>query len=70
MTLMRGGACFAAQEPAALPTRVEALVGEVVVQIACGWRHTAALSAARQLYTWGHGGWFKVAPTLPDDSAP
>ena len=44
------------EERALLPRRVEALVGEPLVAVACGWRHTAALSAHSQLYTWGHGG--------------
>ena len=31
-------------------------MGEAVVAVSCGWRHTAALSAHAHLYTWGHGG--------------
>ena len=31
-------------------------MGEAVVALSCGWRHTAALSAHAHLYTWGHGG--------------
>ena len=44
------------EDRAVLPKRVEALVGEAIVAVSCGWRHTAALSAHAHLYTWGHGG--------------
>ncbi|KAL1507069.1 hypothetical protein AB1Y20_007930 [Prymnesium parvum] len=39
-----------------IPRRVERLVGEHVVSVACGWRHTAARTLQQALYTWGHGG--------------
>ena len=35
------------------PKRVEALVGLVVSQIACGSRHTAVITSTGALYTWG-----------------
>jgi RCC1 and BTB domain-containing protein len=35
------------------PRRVEALVGLAISQIACGSRHTAALTTTGALYTWG-----------------
>jgi RCC1 and BTB domain-containing protein len=35
------------------PKRVEALVGLVVSQIACGSRHTAIITSTGALYTWG-----------------
>lgn len=31
-------------------------MGERVVLVSCGWRHTAALTHNKSLYTWGHGG--------------
>jgi len=40
----------------ATPRRVERLIGEHVVTVACGWRHTAALTMQGALYSWGHGG--------------
>ena len=44
-------------ERCARPRRVDALAGEAVTSAACGWRHTACLTAAGRLYTWGHGGY-------------
>ena len=35
------------------PKRVEALVGLVVSQIACGSRHTAIITSTGAMYTWG-----------------
>lgn len=35
------------------PKRVEGLVGLHVTQIACGSRHTVAVTAAGALYSWG-----------------
>lgn len=35
------------------PKRVEALVGLVVSQIACGSRHTAIVTSTGAIYTWG-----------------
>jgi len=37
------------------PRRVERLANEFVTSVACGWRHTAALTKFNALYTWGHG---------------
>lgn len=37
----------------ATPKRVEALVGLVVSQIACGSRHTAVITSTGAMYTWG-----------------
>ena len=37
----------------ATPKRVEALVGLVVSQIACGSRHTAIITSTGAMYTWG-----------------
>ncbi len=34
------------------PKRVEALVGLVVSQIACGSRHTAIITSTGAIYTW------------------
>ena len=32
-------------------------MGEHVTSVACGWRHSACLTAGGRLYTWGHGGY-------------
>ena len=34
---------------------MERLANECVTSVACGWRHTAALTKFNTLYTWGHG---------------
>eukprot|EP00897_Mesotaenium_endlicherianum_P005438 jgi/Mesen1/4922/ME000246S04145 len=40
-----------------VPSKVEgALLPLSVTQVACGWKHTAALTASGQIYTWGWGG--------------
>ena len=39
------------------PRRVDALVGEHVASVSCGWRHTACLTQNGGLFTWGHGGY-------------
>ncbi len=44
------------EEREARPRRVEAVAAETVVGVACGWRHTAALTTDGALYLWGHGG--------------
>ena len=38
-----------------IPKRVEALKDVVVVQVSCGSRHSAAITAGGVLYTWGSG---------------
>jgi len=38
-----------------VPTLVEALVGQVVVQLALGGSHSACTTAEGTLYTWGFG---------------
>ena len=37
------------------PRLIEALQGKGVVEIACGGAHSAAITAAGELYTWGKG---------------
>ena len=44
------------EEREARPRRVEAIAAETAVGVACGWRHTAALTTDGALYLWGHGG--------------
>lgn len=44
------------EEPRPTPTRVEGLLGIRIIGAACGWRHTCALSADGQVFSWGHGG--------------
>jgi alpha-tubulin suppressor-like RCC1 family protein len=34
---------------------VEALAGARVVALACGWRHTLAVTARGEVYAWGRG---------------
>ena len=35
-----------------VPMKVESLCGETIVKVACGSRHTAALTAGGKLFTW------------------
>jgi alpha-tubulin suppressor-like RCC1 family protein len=37
------------------PTLVTTLAGNQVTLLACGWRHTLAVTATGQVYTWGRG---------------
>jgi hypothetical protein len=37
------------------PTPVTTLAGNQVVLLACGWRHTLAVTATGQVFTWGRG---------------
>ena len=39
----------------ALPTCVEGLRGQIVIQAEAGCEHSAALTSDGELYTWGHG---------------
>ena len=34
---------------------IEKLLGTEIIDIACGGSHSAAISAAGELYTWGKG---------------
>jgi len=43
------------EDKCSIPRRVERLAGQHVKSVACGWRHTAALTAQCMMYTWGHG---------------
>lgn len=36
------------------PTLVQALEGEFVSEITCGWSHSVALTANDRVYTWGN----------------
>eukprot|EP00698_Gefionella_okellyi_P005691 TRINITY_DN15158_c0_g1_i1.p1 TRINITY_DN15158_c0_g1~~TRINITY_DN15158_c0_g1_i1.p1 ORF type:complete len:374 (+),score=45.87 TRINITY_DN15158_c0_g1_i1:36-1157(+) len=38
-----------------IPTRISALDSRQVVQLACGWAHSVALTAKGEVYTWGRG---------------
>ncbi|GAB4814257.1 hypothetical protein N2152v2_001303 [Parachlorella kessleri] len=40
-----------------LPVKVKGLEGVRVAQVACGWRHSAAVDDAGRLYVWGWGRW-------------
>ena len=37
------------------PKKVEALADEVIVQVACGLRHTCAVTSTGLIFTWGYG---------------
>lgn len=37
------------------PRVVEALAGQPVSLLSCGWRHTLAVTAAGEVYAWGRG---------------
>lgn len=39
-----------------VPELVRAFLGKAVMQISCGYEHTAALGADGELFTWGNGG--------------
>jgi alpha-tubulin suppressor-like RCC1 family protein len=35
-----------------IPTKVSSLSGIIIIQISCGWDHTAALSDKGEVFTW------------------
>ncbi len=37
------------------PTLVAGLAGQAVKLLACGWRHTVAVTQAGTVYSWGRG---------------
>ena len=41
-------------------TKVTALKGEVVQQVACGSNHSAVLTTGGKVYTWGFGEMFQL----------
>lgn len=43
------------EENISVPTLIPALQGVCIVRIAAGSEHSAALTAANEVYTWGHG---------------
>ena len=56
------------------PQKVEALADEVIVDVACGWDHTCAVTSTGSILTWGcgietgHGAWNRVLePRLLQD---
>lgn len=42
------------------PTLVQALDGEFVSEITCGWSHSVALTSKGQVYTWGNSDHGKI----------
>lgn len=38
-----------------IPAKVEAMQPEELADMACGWRHTIAVTASGQVYSWGRG---------------
>ena len=49
-----------------LPTRVEALVGEKIVKVACGKNFCVALSASGNVFTWGNNDLGQLGITKAD----
>jgi len=43
------------EEKCSSPRRVDRLANERTLSVACGWRHTTAITATRELYSWGRG---------------
>lgn len=43
-------------DDAPLPELVTGLAGHQIVQLACGWRHSLAVSAEGQVFAWGRAG--------------
>ena len=43
------------REDRLVPTRVLGLDGVTILQVACGWRHSIAVTDAHKLFTWGWG---------------
>ena len=37
------------------PKKVDALADEVIVDVACGWRQTCAVTSTGSVFTWGDG---------------
>lgn len=37
------------------PQLVQALASEKIAKVACGWRHTLALTASGKVFAWGRG---------------
>jgi alpha-tubulin suppressor-like RCC1 family protein len=37
------------------PVKVNSLYQTPVIQVACGWQHTAALTSDGKMFTWGYG---------------
>ncbi len=40
-----------------MPTLTKGLEGIHVAKVACGWRHSIAVTDLDRLYTFGWGGW-------------
>ncbi|KAK9858824.1 hypothetical protein WJX84_009792 [Apatococcus fuscideae] len=47
---------LARHEDAPLPEAVKGLAGHQMTQLACGWRHSLAVSSKGQVFAWGRGG--------------
>ena len=43
---------------------IEKLLGTEIIDIACGGSHSAAISAAGELYTWGKGRYGRLGESL------
>lgn len=49
------------------PKLIEALLGTEIVDVACGGHHSAAISSAGLLYTWGKGRYGRLGHGDSDD---
>ena len=52
---------------APVPTRLRLPNDELVVEVACGWWHTLALTASGKVYSWGSNGDGEVSKLLPEN---
>ena len=55
-SLQFGQLGLAKHEDAPLPEPVMGLAGQHIVQLACGWRHSLAVSSAGNVFAWGRAG--------------
>jgi hypothetical protein len=56
-------------EDQASPVAVSALAGSPIAQLACGWRHTVAVSRDGQVFSWGRGVNGQLGHALEGDEA-
>ncbi|XP_069086869.1 probable E3 ubiquitin-protein ligase HERC4 [Pleurodeles waltl] len=60
------------EEPVRVPRNVKSLADVPVVQIACGWHHSLALSKTSDVYSWGQNkyGQLGLGPEAKNQTAP
>ena len=42
-----------ARDDELIPKKVEALAGEVIIEVTCGGNHSCAVTSTGSIYTWG-----------------